>query len=230
MNIRYKNALILSIIFIAGVAFLHYTDIDDVFTLSSLQAKSVQLKVSVDQHYTTAVICYLLIFTTTLIFGLPVVGPMTLLGGYLFGAFPATAYAIISQALGATLSFMLIRYVFHAFMTRRYKKRIDHFQSKIDQHGAWYLLTLQFMVVVPFFVINVLAALTEVPMVTVLWTTAVGCAPLTFAYALAGRKLATLESIYDIFSFHVILAFVLLIVLVCLPTMLKWLRIKPHDE
>lgn len=226
MRARYKNGVLL-LLFLGIIAvLLRYSSFDDVLTLKGLQSKSNQLKVAVETDYFNSVLTYCVIFIIALIFGLPVVGPLTLLGGYLFGVLPATLYAITSQAIGATVSFLLIRYVFSSFMTGRYNDHLQKFKKNMDIHGARYLLILQFMIVFPFFVINVLAALAKVPFLTVLWTTIVGCAPLSFTYALAGRELGAIQSVYDIFSPHMIFAFILLILLVCMPMMLKWLRVK----
>ncbi len=226
MKTRYKNGILL-LLLLAFIAFLlRYTSFDDMLTLEGLQAKSQQLKLAVETDYLHSVLVYSFIFILALIFGLPVVGPLTLLGGYLFGVLPATLYAIVCQTIGATTSFLLIRYVFISLMAQRYNKKVDTFKRKMDKYGARYLLILQFMVVFPFFIINMLAALAQVPFTTVLWTTAVGCAPLSFAYALTGKELAKIESVYDIFSVHIILTFVLLILLVCMPMVLKWLRVR----
>ena len=226
MRTRYRNGILL-LILLGVIAFLlRYSSFDDILTLQGLQAKSNQLKLAVETNYFNSVLMYCVIFIIALIFGLPVVGPLTLLGGYLFGVFPATLYAIVSQTIGATTSFILIRYVFSSFMAARYNDRLAKFKKNMDRYGGRYLLILQFMVVIPFFIINVLAALTKVPFTTVLWTTILGCAPLSFAYALAGKELGTIESVYDIFSLHIILTFVLLILLVCMPMVLKWLRVK----
>jgi uncharacterized membrane protein YdjX (TVP38/TMEM64 family) len=75
-------------------------------------------------------------------------------------------------------------------------------------------------------VINILAALTKVPLATFIWTTMLGVAPATFIFAFAGQQLLDISSIRDVFSPRVILALVLLAMFAFLPIMIKWFRRK----
>ena len=152
---------------------------------------------------------------------LPVVGPLTMLAIYLFGFMPGFIVALFGAACGSTLSFLIIRYALGSLIRKRYKVRLERFNEKIKVYGHSYLLTLQILSVIPYVVINTLAALTDVSVFTSFWTTLVGSMPLIFMYALAGRQLGTLNSVYDIFSPQIFLILGLLALIALLPIIVR---------
>jgi cell division protein FtsL len=50
----------------------------------------------------------------------------------------------------------------------------------------------------------------------------VGIIPGSLIFALAGKQLGIIESVEDLFSFNVIMMFLLLILLACIPMMYTW--------
>ena len=64
---------------------------------------------------------------------------------------------------------------------------IAHFNKEIADYGGFYLLILQFLPFTPTFIINIVAGLSSISAWTFVWTTAVGMAPGTVIYSLAGH-------------------------------------------
>ena len=148
-----------------------------------------------------------------------------MVGGFLFGFLPCIVYASISATLGTTISFLVIRYVLGNVIRGKYAQKLDRFNEKIASHGtASYLLTMQLMGIIPYFVINVLAALTNVPTITFVWTTFVGSLPILGVYAFAGGQLYSVESVKDIFSPSIIALLVVLVLVALLPLLLRFSR------
>ncbi len=224
MKEAYKKPIVIGVLFLTLFFLLRYTSFDDYLTFEQLKANRQQLRLVVDQNYWLAVAIYCTVFVLTIGCAIPAIAPLALVGGFLFGAFFGTLYALASALLGVLISFMLIRYLLASTIRGKYQERLTRFKEKISQYGALYLITLQFLTVVPYFVINTLAALADVPLATVMWTTAVGSIPSLFVYALVVRQLCKIESIYDIFSFEIILVFILLIVLALMPLFIRTIR------
>lgn len=225
MNSRIQRALLLA----GGLGFFiglfWYFDIKQYFTLERLQADSAYLKQMVEHNYLLAMVIYILIYIIIIATALPVVAPLTMLGGFLFGVFPGVAAASLGATLGATSCFLIVRYVMRSTIQHRYQKRLDGFKAKINEYGYTYLLTLQLVGVIPFFVINTLAALTDVPLFSFFWTTAVGSFPFLLVYAFAGRQLNTMQSMSDIVKPSMLLLFLALGLLALLPMAIKkWSR------
>lgn len=216
-----KNYIVQAVLIIGGIigvlAALYYSGIADSVTLEKIQLKSAALKAAVDAHYLEAIVLFTFAYMALIAATLPVVGPLTMLSVYLFGFIPGFIAALIGAVFGSTLSFLIIRYALSSLIRSRYKVRLEKFNEKIKIYGHSYLLTLQILSVIPYVVINTLAALTEVSMFTSFWTTLVGSMPLIFLYALAGRQLGTLHSVHDIFSPQIFFILIALALVALLP-------------
>lgn len=218
-NFKKSFAIIIAIVLI--IIALYFSGAGSNISLQAIQQQSVFLKDSVENNYPHAVLVFIALFILVVSITLPIVGPLTLLGGYLFGLFPGFIYSLIGSTLGSMGSFLLIRYVLGSIMRDRYKDQLATFQEKMQKHGYSYLLMLQLLSVVPFVVINTLAALTDVRLSTVFITTLIGTAPLIFIYAWAGRQLGTISSMKDIISPQLLLILVILAAMSLLPIIFK---------
>jgi uncharacterized membrane protein YdjX (TVP38/TMEM64 family) len=139
----------------------------------------------------------------------------------LFGTFLGAVYANIGATLGAIGAFLLVRYSFGAALQRKYAQQLVRFNKAMHEEGMSYLLSVHFIAVIPFFLVNILAGLTQVPLWTFIWTTSVGIFPGSLVYAFAGQQLNTIENVRDIFSLKLLLAFLLLAMLAALPILIK---------
>lgn len=221
---RHSTAIktVLIILSIIGfIALIYYLGIDNYISLEHVQKQSASIKHAVAQDYMASVIYFLTLYVVLITCALPVVGPLTILGGYLFGLLPGFLYSLTAACVGSLISFLCIRYLLSSLVRNRYKVKLERFNQKIKTYGFTYLLTLQLLTVFPYVVINTLAALTDVPLIAFIWTTIVGSAPLIFIYALAGRQLGTLQSLGDILSPSMLLLLILLAGLALVPMIFK---------
>jgi uncharacterized membrane protein YdjX (TVP38/TMEM64 family) len=225
MNNGMKKALLMSFVAVSIVVVVWYLGLYEYFSLTSLQSNRAYLEEVVKVNYIKAVLIFMAVYAAIIALGMPGVPPLTMVGGFLFGLLPSVIYAIISATIGTAISFLLIRYVLGNVIRGKYAQKLERFNEKIASHGAAsYLLTMQLMGVIPYFVINVLAALTNVPTITFVWTTFVGSLPILFVYAFAGRQLYMVESVGDIFSPSIIALLIVLVLVSMMPLFLKFSR------
>lgn len=181
-------------------------------TLEYLKAQSVYLAQWVAKHYIVSVACYMGIYFIFIASSIPSTGPLSMLGGFLFGTFWSIVYATIAATAGATVSFLLFRSVFRNSVHDKYADKLKKFRVGIDEYGSFYLLILHFLFILPFVVINTLAALADISVWSFLWTTAVGFLPTALIYGFAGQQIRVIESASEIFSFKIIGSLALLII------------------
>ena len=224
MKNSYKQGLYTLICLGIVIAFFYYLGAHHYISLASLQAKSTELKSMVSQEYFKMVLIYNLAFIGIMTIGIPISNVLTIIGGYLFGFEMGSLYAMVSSSTGVILSFFIIRYALGSLLQARYKERLDQFRLKFQTHGSSYLLTLYLLMVVPYVVIVILAALAEVPIITFVWTTIVGSLPLVLIYAYAGKELGSLSSAQEILSPHIIVLLALLIVVALTPIIVQRLK------
>ena len=187
-------------------------------TIHSLQENRGYLENAVVANYPKSVFIYLLIYAGIITFAIPGVPILTMLGGFLFGFIPGGLYALIGASIGTSLSFLIMRHIFSNMIRGKYAQKLERFNEKLKTQGvASYLLTMHLIGLIPYFIINTLAALAEVPYFAFLWTTFVGSIPIIFIYSFAGRQLYLIESLYDIFSPSIIILLLVLVIMVLIP-------------
>lgn len=195
-------------------------------SLEMFQTHSATFKDLVAQHYVVGVTVYILSLIIILLFGLPLVPLFALIAGYLFGGVYGVIYSEIGAVLGAITSFLIYRSFFYNLINKKYKTKFAKFEHEVKKGGASYLLVLQFLGVVPFFVINAVAILANLSLKTMIWTTAIGTLPFLLIYVAAGSKLGSITSLSDLFSWQTFGLLIILALLSLVPLVVK--RIKKY--
>lgn len=141
---------------------------------------------------------------------LPGAAIMTLAGGAVFGLLWGTVLVSFASTLGATVAFIVSRYILREGIQRRYGDRLKAINAGIERDGAFYLFTLRLVPAFPFFVINLVMGLTPMRTLTFAFVSQVGMLPGTIVFVNAGTQLARIESLQGILSPMLIGSFVLL--------------------
>jgi pyruvate/2-oxoglutarate dehydrogenase complex dihydrolipoamide dehydrogenase (E3) component/uncharacterized membrane protein YdjX (TVP38/TMEM64 family) len=153
---------------------------------------------------------YFLIYVATTALSLPGAAIITLAGGAIFGLFWGTVIVSFASSIGATLAFLVSRFVLGSTVEDKFGKRLAEINRGVEKDGAFYLFTLRLIPAVPFFVINLLMGLTKMKARTFYWVSQVGMLAGTVVYVNAGTQLAQIESLKGILSPGLIGSFVLL--------------------
>ncbi len=146
------------------------------------------------------VVVYLVAFSIYVaVTGLSIPGAtgLTLLYAWFFGFFPALILVSFASTAGATLAFLLSRYLFRDAIQRRFAENLKSFNAALDREGAFYLFTLRLIPAVPFFVINVVMGLTHLRVVTFWWVSQLGMLAGTCVYVYAGSSIPGLQQLAD---------------------------------
>jgi uncharacterized membrane protein YdjX (TVP38/TMEM64 family) len=141
---------------------------------------------------------------------LPGAAVMTLAAGALFGLLWGTVLVSFASSLGATLAFLVSRYVLRDSVQRRFGERLRTINEGISKDGGFYLFTLRLVPVFPFFLINLLMALTAIRTTTFYWVSQIGMLAGTMVYVNAGTQLARIDSLSGILSPALLASFALL--------------------
>jgi pyruvate/2-oxoglutarate dehydrogenase complex dihydrolipoamide dehydrogenase (E3) component/uncharacterized membrane protein YdjX (TVP38/TMEM64 family) len=141
---------------------------------------------------------------------LPGAAVMTLAAGAIFGLATGTLLVSFASSIGATLAFLVARYLLRDSVQAKFAQRLADIDRGIDKDGAFYLLTLRLVPVVPFFIINLLMGLTNMKARTFYWVSQLGMLAGTVVYVNAGTQLARIDSPAGILSPALIGSFVLL--------------------
>ncbi|RKZ40933.1 MAG: hypothetical protein DRQ49_06865 [Gammaproteobacteria bacterium] len=204
-----KKTILLAIIVILIVSFFVF-DLQQYFSLEYFQT---QREVIVDFYQThpwqTALIFFAIYVIVTGL-SLPGAALLTLIAGAIFGLFKGTIIVSFASTLGATLAFLLARYLFKDAVQNRFKQQLGSINRGIEKEGAFYLFALRLVPAFPFFAINLAMALTPLKTWTFYWVSQFGMLAGTLVYVNAGVQLAQLESLSGILSPALLGSFALL--------------------
>ena len=232
MKAVHRRLLVLGVFALVLGILVYRFGLPNFLTLKYIQQRSVYLEACVAHNYWLSVFIYLISCTLAVVFGLPIIGLFAMVAGFLFGLWPGLFYTVIASLAGSLIYVEVARHLLKRILEGRYMTQLARFNKRVSQYGHSYLVALHFSTVLPFFLINSLAALANVPIYTVAWTTVVGSIPSLFLYSLAGRKLSVMTSARDLFTPDVVLLLIVLAILALMPTIVKQIqkRVEACEE
>ena len=214
-----KIAIVLAI-GVAVAAFLYF-DLSRFLSLQALKDNRDYLLLFTETHSAVAAALFVLAYVAVTGLSLPGAVVLTLAGGFLFGAVLGTLFVNLGATTGATIAFLVSRYLLRDWVEQRFGKWLGPLQQGFGQNAFSYLMTLRLIPLFPFFVVNLVSGLTRMNIGTYVAATALGIIPGSFVYAYAGRQLGTINSLKDIASPGVVGALVLLGLLALVPNLYK---------
>jgi len=166
-------------------------------TLSKLATREAAFRQYQIDHPILIYLVAFLIYVTVTGLSLPGATPMSLLLAWLFGFWRGLILVSLGSTTGATVAFLLSRYLFRQSITHRFGERLEKINSTLQREGAFYLFTLRLIPAVPFFVINAVMGLTPIRVRTFWWVSQLGMLPGTMVYVFAGSRVPDLQTLAD---------------------------------
>lgn len=204
-----KKILILAVIIALITAFFGF-DLDHMLTLEGLKNSLAKFESYRTSQPVMVGGAFLLLYVAVTALSLPGAAVMTLAAGALFGLLWGTIIVSFASSIGATLAFLVSRYLLRDTVQQRFGDRLSAINEGVKKDGAFYLFTLRLVPVFPFFLINLLMGLTPIRAATFYAVSQVGMLAGTLVYVNAGTQLAQLESLSGILSPSLLLSFALL--------------------
>jgi len=172
---------------------------------------------------------YVLVATLSM----PGISVLTVASGAVFGLGWGVLLVSFASSLGATLSFWLARYLLRDWLRARMGPRVLAVRTHVEREGAFYLLSLRLMPVVPFGVINLLMGLTTMRSRTFYAVSQIGMLASTVVFVSAGQQLGSIQNASEALKPDMLGALLGLGLLVALfPKIAKrvmvWLRQRKH--
>jgi uncharacterized membrane protein YdjX (TVP38/TMEM64 family) len=209
--------VVLLIIAALAIGLFFWFDLGRFLTLESLKANRQALVDFYATHTLIMVAGFMALYIIQTALSLPGAAILSLAAGAIFGSIMGTVYAVISASIGATLAFLVTRYLLRDMVLGRFGSRLEGINKELELRGLNYLLFLRLVPIFPFFLINLAAGLTRLPLRTFVFGTLFGIIPGGFVFVNAGASLATITSISGIASPRVLGSFALLGLFALLP-------------
>lgn len=184
---EFRNYVFLGLLLLASASFFYFR-LYDYLTLETLKTYQSVVQEWTSQHYTAAIIIYIVVFFTLIACAIPCATFLTLLGGYLFGSI-AILYATFSITFGGMILFLSIRTAIGERVAAKATGWIKKIEDGFQENAFNYLLTLRLIPIFPCWISNIGAGVLNVPVLTFLGATILGVLPATIIYVMAGRGL-----------------------------------------
>ena len=202
--------LFVTALIILGFSLFFASGLHHHITFQNLKARQAELDAFYAANTVPAIAVYAGAYILMAALSLPGAAVMTLAGGALFGLPTGLVVVSFASTIGATLAFLMARFLLRDFVQARFAERLKKINRGIQKDGPFYLLTLRLVPVFPFFVINVAMGLTPIRTGVFYIVSQLGMLPGTLVYINAGTQLSRVKSPGDILSPALIASFVLL--------------------
>ena len=210
---------VIAVIVVAIVAFV-WLDLGRFLDLEHLKSRQADIDAFYREHPLMVLGAYFVAYVAVTGLSLPGAAIMTLAGGAVFGLLWGTVVVSFASTLGATVAFIVSRYILRDGIQRRYGDRLKTINAGVERDGGFYLFTMRLVPAFPFFIINLVMGLTPMRTITFALVSQLGMLPGTIVYVNAGTQLGRIESLQGILSPALIGSFVLLGVF---PLVAKWI-------
>ncbi|MDH4215913.1 MAG: TVP38/TMEM64 family protein [Gallionella sp.] len=201
---------ILALLVVAAVALFFGMGLDQCLTLQAIKQGQGEFAAMLARSPVRVTLMAFAFYVVVVALSLPGATIMGLAAGALFGLWYGTLLVSFASTIGATLAFLMSRYLLRDIVQQRFGGKLQAINEGMAKDGALYLFMLRLVPAFPFFLINLLMGLTQIRTRTFYWVSQVGMLAGTLVYVNAGTQLARLESLSGIFSPELLASFALL--------------------
>jgi len=214
-----KKQLVLLLLFLTVLSCFFIFDLSAYLQLSFFQEQRDLLLEYKENNFALISLFYFILYILITAFSLPAAALVTLAGGALFGFWWAILLVSFASSIGATLAFLMARTILHDWVQDKFGNRLKPINEGIEKDGIFYLFTLRLIPVFPFFLVNMLMALTPIRLRDFYWVSQLGMLIGTGLYVEVGAQLGMAESIPEVLSVGLIRV---LVILAFFPWLAKW--------
>jgi pyruvate/2-oxoglutarate dehydrogenase complex dihydrolipoamide dehydrogenase (E3) component/uncharacterized membrane protein YdjX (TVP38/TMEM64 family) len=204
-----RKYLIAAVVVVAISAYWIF-DINQYLSLEGIKAAQAQLENWRSGSPFLAGLSFFALYIAVTSLSLPGAAVLTLAAGAFFGLLWGVVIVSFASTIGATLAFLVARFILRDSVQSRFGNRLKAINRGIEQEGAFYLFTLRLVPIFPFFIINLLMGLTPIRTWTFYWISQVGMLAGTIVYVNAGTQLARIDSLSGILSPGLMISFAIL--------------------
>lgn len=222
-NNRWIKFAILAL-FVGGFAAFFLLGGDQYLTLDTIKNNRDALLTFTNENYLLMIAIAVAVYTLSTALSIPGGLLLSLTVGFLFGRWIGTGVIIFAATLGATLVFLAARYLFAEAAQKKMGNTAQKIIQGFDNNAFNYLLFLRLVPLFPFWLVNLVPAFTPIKIRTYVIGTAIGILPGCFVFANLGQSLGTIDSLNDLLSGEVLIAFALLGMFSLIPVIVKKFR------
>jgi uncharacterized membrane protein YdjX (TVP38/TMEM64 family) len=158
-------------------------------SLAAIAENRSALKDFTAQHWFAAIAIFAAAYIAIVALSVPGAAVMSILGGFLFGWWVSAPLTALSATIGAIIVFHVVKTSFGEALAERAGPTARKLQQGFAADAFNYLLFLRLVPVFPFFLVNAVAGICRVNLLTFIAATVIGIAPAALIFAFVGQGL-----------------------------------------
>lgn len=224
------------VLILSGLVIGYALGLHEYLSFSALAEQRDQLQTFVAENFILSALAYFLLYILAVAFSFPAASILTIFGGFLFGWFFGGILTAVGATIGATILFKVSQTAFGDFLRAQAGPYAAKLSDGFQKDAFSYLLFLRIAPLFPFFVMNILPGLFNIPLRTYVGATMIGILPGTFAYTYLGQGVDSVlisaaqsgreATLADLVTIDITVAFAVLAVVAAAPTLIKKFRIN----
>lgn len=180
----FKKSVIFAVSLIILLTIIWYFDLSKLLNIEKVQE-------IVEAQGQLAPLMYLLIYIILIVLFFPVT-PIAIIASTIFGVFKGALLILLGTTIGATISFLLIRYFGKDIFQHFFKKKIEKADkyNKLIENNAF--VTVFAMRLIPFFPFkgpNIILAVSQIKIKPYIFGTLLGSIPESLVFAFVGTSI-----------------------------------------
>jgi len=140
---------------------------------------------------------------------------LNLLSGSLFGLYPGFVLISLLSAGGASICFLISKYIGKDLLEYYFPEKINHFReiiSKNENRLFKFLISLRIFPMTPNWLINMASPIVDIPLKLFFPSVLIGLLPYNFLTCLSGGTISEINSLDDVISFRTLIILALIAV------------------
>ena len=185
-------------------------DVGSLLTLENIKAQQAKIDALYQANPVGIAGGFFVIYIIVAALSIPGAVFLTLLAGAIFGLGMGLLLASFASTIGATLAFLVSRYVLRSTVESKFGDKLYMINNSVEKEGAFYLFTMRLVPIFPFFLVNLVMGLTKIKTGVFYIVSQIGMLLGTFVFVNAGTQLASINSVNEILSPKLLISFALL--------------------
>jgi uncharacterized membrane protein YdjX (TVP38/TMEM64 family) len=222
INLMKKNVIL--IVLLLGIALIYVYNPGQHLTLENLKLNQDRLEDFYQANSMAMIGGYITLYMLIGLLLLPGSTFLSFASGFIFGPGLGVAVVNIGATLGATLAFLVSRYLLRDWIEKKFAAKVKTVNDHLCQNAINCILFFRLVPLFPFFSVNIGLSLSKVPLRLFFFGTMFGTLPATFVYVNAGSNLASINSFSEIMSVQVLGSLMLLGLLAMIPVIYKQVK------
>ena len=178
--------LFLPTILLGGLTLFFASGASETISWSFLGTHYAVIKTFAGDHIWLGYLAFFCSYVLAVAFSLPIASLLTLAGGAVLG-WPAVILVVAAATTGAGLVFLTARNLYTGLLPQRASAFFAKLEKGFSENAFFYLLALRLVPAAPFWVVNIVPALTRMPFRQFIGATFLGIIPGTVVYISLGR-------------------------------------------